>query len=166
MLGLIDRFIAPSAFAIQRFDAWGLSQHMCAMIPRGLPDSMVRPASEPARSRDRFGFFGSIAPQRGVLLLLDALAAVDPSVPLTLVIHGGSRYRNSNFTPAFERASARAGNRVRHHGPYERSELSRLMAGIDWVVVPSTWWESAPLAIAEAFRHGRPVITSDVGGMA
>jgi glycosyltransferase involved in cell wall biosynthesis len=32
--------------------------------------------------------------------------------------------------------------------------------------VPSIWWENAPLVIAEAFRHGRPVICSNIGGMA
>jgi glycosyltransferase involved in cell wall biosynthesis len=33
-------------------------------------------------------------------------------------------------------------------------------------VVPSIWWENSPLVIQEAFGHGRPVICSDIGGMA
>jgi glycosyltransferase involved in cell wall biosynthesis len=32
--------------------------------------------------------------------------------------------------------------------------------------VPSVWWENSPLVIQEAFFHRRPVICSDVGGMA
>jgi glycosyltransferase involved in cell wall biosynthesis len=40
------------------------------------------------------------------------------------------------------------------------------MREIDWVVVPSTWWENSPVVIQEAFLHGRPIITSDIGGMA
>ena len=40
------------------------------------------------------------------------------------------------------------------------------MARPDWVVVPSIWWENSPLVIQEAFLHGRPVICSDIGGMA
>ena len=40
------------------------------------------------------------------------------------------------------------------------------MAAVDWVVVPSVWWENAPLVILEAFRHGRPVICGGIGGMA
>jgi glycosyltransferase involved in cell wall biosynthesis len=39
------------------------------------------------------------------------------------------------------------------------------MENIDWVVVPSLWWETGPLVVNEAFQHGRPVICSDVGGM-
>jgi len=34
------------------------------------------------------------------------------------------------------------------------------------VVVPSIWWENSPLVIQEAFGAGRPVICSDIGGMA
>jgi glycosyltransferase involved in cell wall biosynthesis len=40
------------------------------------------------------------------------------------------------------------------------------MTEADWVLVPSTWWENAPLVILEAFRHRRPVICTGVGGMA
>jgi hypothetical protein len=40
------------------------------------------------------------------------------------------------------------------------------MAQIDWVVMPSIWWENSPVVIQEAFHHRRPVICSDIGGMA
>ena len=51
-------------------------------------------------------------------------------------------------------------------GKYDHEELASLMAEIDWVVVPSIWWENSPLVIQEAFHFGRPVICSDIGGMA
>jgi glycosyltransferase involved in cell wall biosynthesis len=39
-------------------------------------------------------------------------------------------------------------------------------AGIDVLALPSLWYETAPLAIAEAFAHGVPVIATKLGGMA
>jgi glycosyltransferase involved in cell wall biosynthesis len=33
------------------------------------------------------------------------------------------------------------------------------------VVVPSIWWETGPIVVWEAFQNGRPVISSDIGGM-
>jgi glycosyltransferase involved in cell wall biosynthesis len=51
-------------------------------------------------------------------------------------------------------------------GPYDHASLPGLMAAADWVMVPSRWWENSPLVIQEAFLHGRPVICSDIGGMA
>ena len=40
------------------------------------------------------------------------------------------------------------------------------MRQADWIVVPSIWWENAPLVILEARAAGRPVICSGIGGMA
>jgi glycosyltransferase involved in cell wall biosynthesis len=40
------------------------------------------------------------------------------------------------------------------------------MSLVDWVVVPSTWWEIFGLVVSEAWMFGRPVIASDIGGLA
>jgi glycosyltransferase involved in cell wall biosynthesis len=59
-----------------------------------------------------------------------------------------------------------AGDSVTMMGRYDWRHLGRLMESIDWVVLPSIWWENSPLVIQEAFFHGRPIICSDIGGMA
>jgi glycosyltransferase involved in cell wall biosynthesis len=41
-----------------------------------------------------------------------------------------------------------------------------LMQGMDWIVVPSIWWENSPVVIEEALIAGRPIICSNIGGMA
>ncbi len=40
------------------------------------------------------------------------------------------------------------------------------MQSIDWMIMPSIWWENSPIVIQEAFFHGRPIICSNIGGMA
>ena len=35
--------------------------------------------------------------------------------------------------------------------PTTRASCRELMAEVDWVVVPSIWWENSPLVIQEAF---------------
>ena len=64
------------------------------------------------------------------------------------------------------RCSEELRDRVTFRGPYDHAELPTLMADLHWVVVPSIWWENSPLVIQEAFFHRRPIICSDVGGMA
>ncbi len=60
----------------------------------------------------------------------------------------------------------RAGDSVTFIGAYDHDDLHAYMAEVDWVVIPSIWWENSPLVIQEAFHFGRPVIASDIGGMA
>ena len=40
------------------------------------------------------------------------------------------------------------------------------MQSVESVVVPSIWWENSPVVIQEALRNRRPIICSNIGGMA
>ena len=40
------------------------------------------------------------------------------------------------------------------------------MRTVDVVVVPAIWWETSPVVIQEALRNRRPVVCSNIGGMA
>jgi glycosyltransferase involved in cell wall biosynthesis len=169
LLGLIDRFIAPSRFARDRFIAWGLPAASIEVIANPVDGEPA--TSVPAGPRAAFGYFGNIAPHKGVLVALDAIRflarehAADDTSP-RLIVHGGIQHQGQDFVTAFTRALARATPHAFHAGPYRRTELAELMAAVDWVVVPSLWWENAPLVILEAFRHRRPVIAANIGGMA
>ena len=51
-------------------------------------------------------------------------------------------------------------------GGYAREDLAARMGAVDWVVVPSTWWEIFGLVVTEAWMFGRPVLASRIGGLA
>ena len=167
MLGLVDLFIAPSRFLKERYVAWGIEASRVSVLRNGLPDEAPvahRDAGE-AR-RDRFAFFGHINRFKGATLLLQAAARLDQEgVAHRVDLHGGATFQAPEFLASFA-ALLDAAPGARHHGAYARASLSRLMATADWVVVPSLWWENAPLVIQEAQRHRRPVIAADIGGMA
>lgn len=81
-------------------------------------------------------------------------------------VHGGFNFQPDAFRQAFSDALAAAAPSATYGGPYRREDISNLMSSVDWVVVPSVWWENAPLVVLEAMQHRRPVICSDIGGMA
>lgn len=167
-LNAVDRFIAPSRFLRQRYVAWGLAAERIEVIANARPARMPAPHRASDGRRASFGYFGNLNPWKGVLELLAAaqhLKAIGES-DFELRIHGGAPFQSEAFTTAFDKALARAGGQVSHCGPYRADELPALMKEIDWVVMPSIWWENAPLVIQEAFQHCRPVIASGIGGMA
>lgn len=55
--------------------------------------------------------------------------------------------------------------RVVFHGFLNEEELSTLMLSCDILVAPSTWIEPFGRVILDAYKHGLPVIVSDVGGL-
>lgn len=163
-LGLVDLFVAPSATLRERFVEWGIPRERILFEDYGRV-----PAPPPAGARpephDTLGIFGQVNPFKGVDVLLQALQALGAEAP-PLRLHGANldlqerRFRDSIA------ALLAATENVTDVGPYPPARAAELMAAVDWVVVPSIWWENSPLVIQEAFAAGRPVICSDIGGMA
>jgi glycosyltransferase involved in cell wall biosynthesis len=85
---------------------------------------------------------------------------------VTLHVYGTLKTTHDDQREAYRELLASTGDNVVYGGAYERPSVGQLMGQVDWVVVPSRWWENSPLVIQEAFMHRRPVICSDIGGMA
>jgi glycosyltransferase involved in cell wall biosynthesis len=168
LLNLVDRFVAPSATARERFVDGGIEPSRIVAIRNGVAE-LAMPETEPVSGPSAgmvFGCFGTMARHKGVLLALDAVTRLGDDCDATLSLFGDVSYQSAAFRAEFDRALRRTRGRAQHHGPYRRADLTRLMAGVDGVVVPSLWWENAPLVILESLRHRKPVIAADIGGMA
>ena len=169
---LVDGFVSPSRFLVDRYVAWGLPAERFSVIENGLDTSARAKPRALAKGgrRARFGFFGQVTQFKGVHVLLDAITRIPEAVwcdDAQLNIFGGNlETQPETFQAQLRALLDRAGRRARLHGAYGSEDLPQLMAKIDWVVMPSVWWENAPVVIQEAFHHRRPLIVSDIGGMA
>ena len=116
----------------------------------------------------RFGFFGQMSPLKGITVLIDAARLLNKMEVrgATIEIYGDYSNQPPTFQTAVIEALAEAGQSVAYHGAYDNRDVHRLMQRMDAVVVPSTWWENSPVVIQEALANGKPVICSDIGGMA
>jgi glycosyltransferase involved in cell wall biosynthesis len=163
-----DALIAPSHFLRSRFVAAGWDGARIEVLPNAVaadPPAPHRAVPEGGR-RDRFAVFGNVNRFKGTLVALQASALLArDGVAHRLAIHGGTAWQTEAFRAEFAAALAAAPD-ARHHGPYLPEEQVAHITACDWVVVPSIWFENAPLVILEAFRHRRPVIAGDIGGMA
>ena len=170
---LVDGFVSPSNFLRQRYIDWGVAPERIVVIENGQPGELPSPPRllREGETRNRFGFFGQITPYKGLDVLLGALTQLRRKErrDIVLEVHGANlelqtvEYRErveSLRKPLIEEGV------VQWVGSYQPHELRKRMAGVDWVVVPSIWWENSPMVIQEAFLCGRPLLVSDIGGMA
>ncbi len=167
-LGSVDHFIAPSAFLRRRFIEWGIAPERITHLPNVIaPGSGVAPPRE-ADGMLRVGFFGKVTPMKGIGLLMDAARLLHEGGDRTLRIevHGTLDGQPEDMRAETEQALRRASPNVRVRGAYDPADVDRLMRGMDAIVVPSIWWENAPVVIEEARRNGRAVICAGIGGMA
>jgi len=127
------------------------------------------PAPVKPRQREmRFGFFGQMSPLKGITVLMGAAKRLEELEVDNVVIeiYGDYSSQPKEFQEVVVEALEEAGSNVVFHGPYENSQVNRLMQRIDAMIIPSTWWENSPVVIQEAFTNGKPVICSNIGGMA
>jgi glycosyltransferase involved in cell wall biosynthesis len=166
----VDWFVAPSLFLRDRYISWGLPATRIVVIENYLPPIPRVPPRPlaPSHLRNRFGYFGTVGVFKGIQVLVEGFERfllTEMGRGAELVIHGMLGFAPDDFRSWFDKALARNVGHMRWVGRYHRGDLSRLMADIDWVVVPSIWWENSPLIIQEAKMLGRPIICSGIGGM-
>jgi len=169
----VDQFVSPSEFLRQRYIAWGIPAEKIVVIENGQDDAEPlppRPVAE-GEARNRFGYFGQINPYKGLHVLLKALHEMpkEDRKKVVLEVHGANLDgQTGEFRDRIKELAEPLIKKgiVQWMGPYRPDEVRSRMAGIDWVVIPSVWWENSPMVIQEAFVCGRPVIGSNIGGMA
>jgi glycosyltransferase involved in cell wall biosynthesis len=162
----VDLFVTPSAWAREQYVRWGIPPERIVHEPHGFAPAKPLPERSAAGDRDRFAFFGQFTQFKGADVLLEAFDLLGADLAPRLWIHGANLdTAPAEFQDAFGKMLDDAGDHVHLVGQYDRADLAKLMSRVDWVVIPSIWWETGPLTVGEAFQHGRPVICSDMGGM-
>lgn len=165
----IDHFVSPSQFLKDRYVEWGLAENDITVIENGQPKAQDVIAKMSASETVKFAFFGQVSPFKGITVLLEALKYIDEEYRTYVVvdIHGANlEHQSAAFKKKVEKAVKNSDVQLNFHGTYEPHEMPKLLAGADWAIVPSIWWENSPMVIQESFNYKVPLIVSDIGGMA
>ncbi len=160
----VDMFLSPSATVAERVTEWGIPRTKLRISRYGIDTrpfvGAVRPQREDAKIT--FGFIGTLAPHKGVHVLVDALRQL-PRERCRLLIFGSDAHYADYGRTLRDLAD---GFDVTFCGPMDRTQIGQAFAQIDCLVMPSLWLENSPVVIQEAFAAGVPVIASGQGGMA
>ena len=162
----VSLFLSPSRFLREQFLAFGIPPEKIIFSECGLPPVIPVEAgmtnAKPNHQRLIFGYIGVVDPVKGIHHLVEAF---EPLSTAELRIYGGE----ADYAPYPDRrqflAQLRRSPQIRMMGRYEHRDIGRILGEVDVVVVPSIWYENAPLVIREAFLAKKPVVTAAFGGM-
>jgi glycosyltransferase involved in cell wall biosynthesis len=134
---------------------WLFASAVSASELAQLSSQLDRPLSAPPR----LVYAGRLSPEKGLPVLLKAMAEIQHTTNATLSIAGDGPDR-----PALEAEARRlqVSQRVRFLGQLDRAQLSVCLSAADVCVHPSHT-ESLCKAWLDAMAHGLPVIACDVG---
>ncbi|MCI4675911.1 glycosyltransferase family 4 protein [Candidatus Mycolicibacterium alkanivorans] len=150
----VTKVVVPSRFYLEMFVEWGWPREQFTYVPNYVDASRFTPSFEPG---DYFLYFGRLAPEKGIATLMRAarLAGVKLKIagsgPMEAELQAlqGELHGDTQFL-GFQTGEA----------------LHALVRGARAVVLPSEWYENAPLSALESFALGKPLIGARIGGIA
>ncbi len=150
----IDTFISPSITLKDFFVSQGIADEKIKYLKYGFNFEKIDFNKKVFHKEDtlNFAFMGRIIPTKGIKVLIDTFEKL-PGTPLNIY---GSIGVQKRFLES---------KNITFKGSYNNNTINDVLNEIDVLIVPSTWYENAPLVIQEAFLAGIPVITSNIGGM-
>jgi glycosyltransferase involved in cell wall biosynthesis len=150
----ISLFIAPSRFLRDKCIAYGVDSARITFIPNFID---VLPVPQPGAG-EYLLYMGRLSHEKGVATLLRACSRLREMVSLKVVGDGPER-------EALKKEAEDAGFSVSFTGHLSGPALEEALHGARGIVLPSEWYENAPLALLEAFAHYKPVIGARIGGI-
>ena len=156
----VSAMIAPSQHLADRYIENGVDGTKIHVWRQGVD---ARPLPSVPSPDLRVGYLGQVKRHKGVHTLLDAWALLRGNRGRQLVLYG-----SADGEPAYglqiERMLEQLPGAV-WNGHFEASELWRVLANLDVLVIPSRWAENSPNVILEAQAAGVPVIGTRLGGI-
>lgn len=149
----LDRVVVPSLFYKRKLMEWGWPEGQLAYIPNYIDASQYTPCFTPG---DYFFYFGRLAMEKGVATLIRATAQA--RVKLRIAGTGPE-------ADALKALAADSGADVEFLGYVAGEPLWDLVRQARAVVLPSEWYENAPMSVLEAYACGKPVIGANIGGI-
>ncbi|WP_432652091.1 glycosyltransferase family 4 protein [Phyllobacterium myrsinacearum] len=149
----VDKFVVPSKFYREKLMEWGWPADQLVYIPNFVDTQAFATGWDEG---DYFVFAGRLAPEKGLVTLIHAAALAKQR----LVIAG------TGPDEAMLKALVRELDAdVTFAGYVSGKNLTRLIGESRALILPSEWYENAPVSILEAYALGRPVIGAAIGGI-
>ncbi len=158
----IDIFTSPSRFLLEKHVQMGLPVARKAVLPNGIPQppgvERIRRMRTP-ESRSRFLMLSRLTYEKGVDVVLDAVAQLPPDSAIEVAIAGKGPLEER------VRTAAAKDSRIAWLGYITGETKEAALAWAGTLLLPSLWYENAPVAIVEAAAYGLGIIASDIGAI-
>ncbi|MES9993385.1 MAG: glycosyltransferase family 4 protein [Candidatus Thiodiazotropha sp.] len=148
----LDFIITPSHFFRNKFKQWGWNEKKIAYIPNFIDCDSFLPNYNAGKY---FLYFGRLAPEKGI----DTLIRAAEESGISLIIAGTGPYEEHL------KSLAEDNNKISFVGYKSGNDLRNLILNARSVVLPSEWYENAPISILESYACGKPVIGANIGGI-
>lgn len=155
----VDLFTSPSQFLINKHLENGLRAKQTAVIRNGIPLPHVTPRQRASDAPLRFLFPARLTIEKGCAVVLAALQHLPQDLNFELTVVGKGPLEEQF------KAMALQDKRLRFLGYVSGEQKNEVFSAADCLIIPSLWYENAPVVIVEAAAYGMGVIGSRIGAI-
>ncbi len=158
-------------FLVDMLCRYGLDREKTKVIPYGvqlgnLPIAINIPDHFDQNSPLIIGFIGSLTAIKGAHVLLEALLLLSEMELAKIRVHiYGNMEPVSPYIQRLESIAEKLGDAVQLKGTFPHDMIGTVLRNMHVCVVPSIWYESAPLVLCSSLAAGTPTIVSKMDGM-
>jgi len=162
ILRMVDAVTYPTKFLQKELFLWQLKGKRNIISTDGIQDEYFKNFKKIKSKKIRFGFIGSIVPAKGLIILVQAWEKLNNKKAILKI------YGNFLDDPDYAKKITKIINQCNNielMGTFDQDKIADAFKQLDVLIVPSTWYENAPLVIRDAFLAQIPVIGTDLGGI-
>lgn len=161
---MLNKIVVPTQLMHEMLKNNGVNPEKMILSSYGI-DTISDSFSKVRKHSDtlKIGFIGTLTLNKGCHVLIDAFKML-PVGTATLSIYGARSERFIEYANSLE-VRADHNEAISFRGTFEPSDISRILANFDVLVVPSIWYENAPLVVYSAQANRCPVIASNFPGL-
>ena len=149
----VDAYIVQTEFQKQKFITNGIPAEKLFVVP-GLTPNISQKKNTTVSNV--VSFIGRVSEEKGIREFIEAAQQL-PDIPFKVI---------GSYSQDYELLKASSSKNINWTGFIKGEALDQLFMESRIIVVPGKWYEGFPNVITRAMKHGKPVITSDLGAMA
>jgi len=163
---IVDLFLAPTQFLRSEFLKWGIPLEKIRYSADGIQDEyFMEWQPRLPDGKTHFGFIGFFIPSKGVRVVVDAFRLLEGD-DVALHLFGDFPSKVNKMERRYGEVvlkAARGDKRIVLEGTFLPEDIAKIYRKFDVLIVPSLWFENAPLVVKYAMLAQIPVIASNLG---
>lgn len=157
---VIDKIVSPSHFLHDVFLKWGRHKDIHVIRNPIIRETKHKISKDTISGNGtiKLIFMGRVTYEKGIIQFIKKINKSKLKIEFHI-------YGSGELCKEIEKMHLRDGLKILLHGHIKRDALLAEISKFDIFVLPSIWYENAPLSILEAANLGLPVIVPNYGGL-
>lgn len=165
-----DAMLPSTRFLARMLIGYGMEETKVRVTPYGvdvgeLPEALPLPHRFTEETPLEIGFIGTLSETKGPHVIMEALHHLGEERRNLRCSVYGRMDDSSAYCNNLKELARPLGEHVRFRGTFPHEEIGARLRGFHLLVVPSIWYESAPLVLVSGLNAGTPLVVSDLGGL-